>query len=98
MGDSDNTQHVWATVEALKTLDTKVDAIAKDQTEMRGWLEGTVSTTGERHPGLIDTVTSLKRDSSAAKWLLRLILAAIIAALASEWIFYLSPRAMPHIH
>lgn len=91
----DEVQHIWATVEALNNVDKKVDAVGQDVSEMRGWLEGTVTRTGERAPGLIDTVTSLKRDSTAAKWLLRAILGAVVAAIVSEWIFYLMPRVHP---
>lgn len=94
MGEDSNTQHIWATVEALTAVDSKVQHVADDVKEMRGWLEGTVSNTGERAPGVIDTVSSLKRDSNAAKWLLRMILGAVLAATFSEWIFYLWPHVL----
>ena len=102
-GDDEVHYERWATVEALravdikvKAVDEKVDGVAGDVKEVRGWLEGSVTNSGLRSPGLIDTVTGLKHDSHSAKWLLRLILGALVAAVVSDWVFYLTPHGAFH--
>jgi hypothetical protein len=77
----------YATVEALRALESKVDDMTGALKEMRGWMMGTASSDGHVTPGVLQTVGFMRYMGTAIVTLLGTIAMATIS-MAVHTIFF----------